>query len=68
MYSICNSYCVYPIHPYLIKNWKVPNDVQKKRFDSVMNFGRVAIENATLCKDPLIAFGNSRLPMYRERE
>ena len=109
-YSIVDS--VYPIRPYLMKNWKAPNDVEKKRFDSAMNFGRVAIENAfgalknrwrilklfnsrvdravwvtvaccynycelrneaepyvantPLHRDPLVGFGNAKLPVHRE--
>ena len=40
---IANS--TYPICPYLMKNWIAPNDVQKRKFDSAMNFDRVTIEN-----------------------
>ena len=114
LYLIVDS--AYPIRPYLMKNWKALNDVQKKRFDSAMNSSRVTIENAfgalknrwrilgrfnsrvdkavrvtvaccwlhNYCKirneaepyvanvdlrrDPLIGFGNARLPLHREEE
>jgi hypothetical protein len=38
----------YPLHTYLQKNWKSQNsnDVNKKRYDSTMNFAKVIIENA----------------------
>ena len=46
----CTPYLIgdaaYPIRTYLIKNWKAPNDLQKKRFDHSMNSGRVVIEQA----------------------
>ena len=38
--------CAYPIRPYLMKNWKAPNNIKKKRFDSAMNSTKVTIENA----------------------
>ncbi len=39
---------VYPIHKYLQKNWKTkyPLDVDKKRFDDVMNTRKVVMKNA----------------------
>ena len=36
----------YPICTYLIKNWKAPNDMDKRRFDNSMNSGRIVIEQA----------------------
>ena len=46
----CTPYLIadstYPIRLYLMKNWRASNDVQKKRFDSATNFGRITIENA----------------------
>lgn len=37
---------IYPIRIYLQKNWKFhnPNDINKKRYDSNMNSGKVIIE------------------------
>jgi hypothetical protein len=36
----------YPIRTYLQKNWRSPQDEEKKRYDSTMNSRRVVIEMA----------------------
>jgi hypothetical protein len=47
---MCTPYLIgdaaYPIRTYLIKNWKAPNDMDKRRFDNSMNSGRIVIEQA----------------------
>jgi hypothetical protein len=46
----CTPYLIadsaYPIRTYLQKNWRTPEDLNKKKYDSCMNSGRVVIENA----------------------
>jgi hypothetical protein len=48
--TTCTPYLIadsaYPIRTYLQKNWRTPEDLNKKRYDSCMNSGRVVIENA----------------------
>jgi hypothetical protein len=41
------GHSTYPLRTYLTKNWKShnSNDVNKKRYDSSMNFARVIIKN-----------------------
>jgi hypothetical protein len=45
----CTPYLIadftYHIHIYLQNNWRLPQDEDKKRYDIVMNLGRVVIEN-----------------------
>jgi hypothetical protein len=40
------TYSVYRIRTYLQKNWRTPEDLNKKKYDSNMNSRRVVIDYA----------------------